>query len=157
MWGNELPRGGVRRPIGLTDEPPFVAARGFNANQSGPVQGRALQFRVAGIRVRQAKLAAVTQAMNVKPIARDVCLSSPIFVTPLDAEAADPPSCFQLRFHGFCISAMILRSRRRQEGRLKPAKTGPRAPASPDRSPTSRKAPCSEYRIPIPVKRPPPM
>ena len=53
-------------------KPPFVVARGFEADQSDPVQGHALQLRVAGIRVRQAKLAAVAQAMNVKPIARDV-------------------------------------------------------------------------------------
>ena len=53
-------------------KPPFVAARGFEANQSGPVPGHALQLRVAGLRVRQAKLAAVAQAMNVEPIARDV-------------------------------------------------------------------------------------
>lgn len=58
--------------VQVRPKPPLAAARGLEADQRLPVAGGPLQFRVACGRVRQAKLAAVGQAMNVKPVARDV-------------------------------------------------------------------------------------
>ena len=67
----ELPRWDPRR-LQARPKPPFAAARGLEASQGIPVAGDRLQFRMAFVRVRQANPAAVAQAMQIKPIARDV-------------------------------------------------------------------------------------
>ena len=66
-----LPRFDPRR-LQACPKTPFVAARGPEANQGLPVAGDLRQFRMALVRVPQAKPAAVAQAMQVEPIARAV-------------------------------------------------------------------------------------